>query len=346
MASAENLVTFGQRVNDFLQRKLENLPDEPRELKEAVAYALLQGGKRVRPYLVYTVGRAFNASVRQLDYPAAAVECIHAYSLIHDDMPEMDNDLLRRGQPTVHAKFGPATALLAGDTLQALAFEILSDDACTIAGEVKAKLCACLARGAGFSGMCGGQALDLKAEHHKLTQSELEHMHALKTGALILAAVKLGYMTARYQEAYDNALGDSISQGAHLGEAVLKADVHVVGVGGEKAEAPVLLQKRQGPDVYTVVVVGQLQAGKHAPDQGALAGAGLADDADELVKGGEIELHQLHAQGVHTGVTPGGEVGADNMAFLQVLHGSASFSVSLRNTFVPTVRLTISLPLL
>ena len=235
MASAENLVTFGQRVNDFLQRKLESLPDEPQELKEAVAYALLQGGKRVRPYLVYTVGRAFNASVRQLDYPAAAVECIHAYSLIHDDMPEMDNDLLRRGQPTVHAKFGPATALLAGDTLQALAFEILSDDACTIAGEVKAKLCASLARGAGFSGMCGGQALDLKAEHHKLTQSELEHMHALKTGALILAAVKLGYMTARYQEAYDNALGDSISQSFALAEQpALKREQELLTTFGQK----------------------------------------------------------------------------------------------------------------
>lgn len=212
MASADNLVSLGQRVNDFLKRKLESLPDEPKELKQAMAYALLQGGKRVRPYLVYTVGRIFNTSIHQLDFPAAAIECIHAYSLIHDDMPEMDNDLLRRGQPTVHAKFGAATALLAGDTLQTLAFEILTDDKCTIAGEVKARMCACLASAAGFAGMCGGQALDLKAEHHKLTQEQLEQMHALKTGALILAAVKLGYMTARYQEAYDNALGDRMSQ--------------------------------------------------------------------------------------------------------------------------------------
>lgn len=212
MACTDNLVSFGQRVNDFLKRKIESLPDEPKELKQAMAYALLQGGKRVRPYLVYTVGREFNASVYQLDYPAAAVECIHAYSLIHDDMPEMDNDMLRRGQPTVHAKFGAATALLAGDTLQALAFDILTDAKCTIAGEVKAQMCACLAQAAGFVGMCGGQALDLKAEHHKLTQAQLEHMHSLKTGALILCAVKLGYMTARYQEAYDNAQGDRMSQ--------------------------------------------------------------------------------------------------------------------------------------
>ena len=212
MACADNLVSFGQRVNDFLKRKIESLPDEPKELKQAMAYALLQGGKRVRPYLVYTVGREFNATVYQLDYPAAAVECIHAYSLIHDDMPEMDNDMLRRGQPTVHAKFGAATALLAGDTLQALAFDILTDAKCTIAGEVKAQMCACLAQAAGFVGMCGGQALDLKAEHHKLTQAQLEHMHSLKTGALILCAVKLGYMTARYQEAYDNAQGDRMSQ--------------------------------------------------------------------------------------------------------------------------------------
>ena len=235
MACAENMVSFGQRVNEFLKRKIERLPDEPQELKQAMAYALLQGGKRVRPYLVYTVGREFNASIYQLDYPAAAVECIHAYSLIHDDMPEMDNDLLRRGQPTVHAKFGAATALLAGDTLQALAFDILTDEACSLSGEVKAKMCACLAKAAGFCGMCGGQALDLKAEHHKLTQAQLEQMHSLKTGALILSAVKLGYMTARYQEAYDNAQGDRMSQAfGFVEQPQLKREQELLTTFGQK----------------------------------------------------------------------------------------------------------------
>lgn len=235
MACVDNLVSFGQRVNEFLKRKIDSLPDEPKELKRAMAYALLQGGKRVRPYLVYTVGREFNASAYQLDFPAAAVECIHAYSLIHDDMPEMDNDMLRRGQPTVHAKFGAATALLAGDALQALAFDILTDPKFAVAGEVKAKMCACLAQAAGFAGMCGGQALDLQAEHHKLDQEQLENMHSLKTGALILAAVKLGYMTARYQEAYDNAVGDRMTQAfGFVEQPQLKREQELLTTFGQK----------------------------------------------------------------------------------------------------------------
>lgn len=200
-----------QRVNDCMQKKLAALPDEPADLKQAMSHALLLGGKRARPFLVYATGSAFGASMKRLDYAAAAVECIHSYSLIHDDMPEMDNDLLRRGQPTVHAKFGPATALLAGDTLQALAFDFLADSACHLAGDVKARMCACLAHHAGFCGMCGGQALDLAAEHQHLEQKALEHLHALKTGALITCSVQLGYMAARYQDAYENNSGDTIA---------------------------------------------------------------------------------------------------------------------------------------
>lgn len=200
-----------KRVNTCMQQKLESLPKTPSDLKEAMSYALLLGGKRARPLLVYATGQAFGASLRDLDYVAAAVECIHAYSLIHDDMPEMDNDLLRRGQATVHAKFGQATALLAGDALQALAFDFLTDDNCHLADEVKAKMCATLAKAAGFAGMCGGQALDLQAEHKHLPQNELEHLHALKTGALITAAVQLGFMAARYEEAHLNQQSDVIA---------------------------------------------------------------------------------------------------------------------------------------
>lgn len=208
-----------KRVNTCMQDKLARLPDSPAELKEAMSYALLLGGKRARPFLVYATGKAFGGSFRELDYVAAAVECIHAYSLIHDDMPEMDNDLLRRGQATVHAKFGAATALLAGDTLQALAFDLLTDEQCTLADEVKAKMVAALAKAAGFCGMCGGQALDLQAEHQHLEQAQLEHLHACKTGALITCAVQLGFMAACYKKVVQDQQSDVIAMTLGLAES-------------------------------------------------------------------------------------------------------------------------------
>lgn len=179
------------RINAFMQKKLETLDDYAPELKEAVSYGLLLGGKRSRPLLVYATGQALGQSLELLDSAAAAIECIHAYSLIHDDMPEMDNDLLRRGRPTVHAKFSPQTALLAGDALQALAFEFLAD--CPqLPSEVVARQTMILARAAGYSGMCGGQAMDLKAEHQHVPYETLRVLHSKKTGALICAAVQLG----------------------------------------------------------------------------------------------------------------------------------------------------------
>lgn len=200
-----------KRVNDCIKRKLDRMPAEPSKLKEAMEYALLLGGKRARPFLVYATGQAFGASLNNLDYVAAAVECIHAYSLVHDDMPEMDNDELRRGQPTVHKKFGATTALLAGDTLQALAFEFLTDKECTLSFEVKGHLCAALATAAGFNGMCGGQALDLEAEKKTLAQAELEKLHSLKTGALITAAVRMGYIAARFESVHQNEHQDAFA---------------------------------------------------------------------------------------------------------------------------------------
>ena len=248
MACTDNLVSFGQRVNEFLKRKIESLPDEPQELKQAMAYALLQGGKRVRPYLVYTVGREFNASIYQLDYPAAAVECIHAYSLIHDDMPEMDNDMLRRGQPTVHAKFGAATALLAGDTLQALAFDILTDAGCTIAGEVKAQMCACLAQAAGFVGMCGGQALDLKAEGDRMSQAfGFVEQPQLKREQELLTTFgkKLGLAFQVWDDVLDVA-GDTATLGKTVGSDIANDKstfVTLLGLDGAKQYATALAQE-------------------------------------------------------------------------------------------------------
>jgi farnesyl diphosphate synthase len=168
----------------------------PAALVEAMRYAVLDGGKRLRPLLVLAAHEAVvsgsmpcsEAAMRA----ACAVELIHAYSLVHDDMPCMDNDVLRRGKPTVHVRFGEASALLAGDALQALAFELLTPEEGLIEPQQQARLCSLLARAAGSAGMAGGQAIDLASVGHTLTESELREMHQLKTGALLQGSVLMG----------------------------------------------------------------------------------------------------------------------------------------------------------
>lgn len=168
----------------------------PAALVEAMRYAVLDGGKRLRPLLVLAAQEAVvggpgvgcEAALRA----ACAVELIHAYSLVHDDMPCMDNDVLRRGKPTVHVRFGEATALLAGDALQALAFELLTPQDDSVDGPTQARLCGLLARAAGSAGMAGGQAIDLASVGHALSESELREMHQLKTGALLQGSVLMG----------------------------------------------------------------------------------------------------------------------------------------------------------
>jgi farnesyl diphosphate synthase len=173
-------------------------PQAPAGLGDAMRYAVLDGGKRLRPLLVWAAREAVAADVPDaaLDEAAlraaCAVELIHAYSLVHDDMPCMDNDVLRRGKPTVHVKFGQAQALLAGDALQALAFEILTPDASAIADRVQARLCRLLATSAGHAGMAGGQAIDLASVGQRLSEDQLRQMHRLKTGALLQASVMMG----------------------------------------------------------------------------------------------------------------------------------------------------------
>lgn len=194
------------RINDFMRSYLDAHDNDAPNLKEAMSYGLLLGGKRARPLLVYATGLALGQKVEVLDYLAAAVECIHAYSLIHDDMPEMDGDELRRGHPTVHVKFGQDTALLAGDALQTLAFELISDPKSGLDPKIIGPLCHALAIGAGYSGMCGGQDLDLKAEHKYLNIDELKLLHSKKTGALILTAVRLGAIAGHADENTQKAL--------------------------------------------------------------------------------------------------------------------------------------------
>lgn len=156
-------------------------------------HAVLGGGKRMRPLLVYATGALFDADEDSLDTPAVAVELIHAYSLVHDDLPAMDDDALRRGQPTVHIAFDEATAILAGDALQTRAFELLA--AASVSADLRVGWLQSLASAAGAAGMCGGQALDIDATGQLQSLSDLERMHALKTGALIRAAVRMGALT-------------------------------------------------------------------------------------------------------------------------------------------------------
>src|SRR5216110_275144 len=174
-----------RRIEDALERALA---DEPVRLGEAMRYAVLGGGKRVRPLLAYAAGEAAAADPAAVDSCAAAVELVHAYSLVHDDLPCMDDDALRRGKPSCHVAFGEATALLAGDALQARAFALVAQSA---TGDRDAA-CALLADAAGACGMAGGQAIDLESAGRTLDLSETIVLHRMKTGALIRASVQLG----------------------------------------------------------------------------------------------------------------------------------------------------------
>lgn len=186
-----------QRVNAALQGFIAALPFQSTSLVNAIEYGALLGGKRLRPFLVYATGQMLHADDSALDAPAAAVECIHAYSLIHDDLPAMDDDSLRRGQPTCHIKFGEDTAILAGDALQTLAFSILADAPMPgVAAEYRIAMLSELAQASGVAGMCGGQALDLAAEGKLGDLAALEQIHRHKTGALIRSAVRLGALAA------------------------------------------------------------------------------------------------------------------------------------------------------
>ncbi|WP_132999637.1 farnesyl diphosphate synthase [Luteimonas arsenica] len=212
--TAARLEDWRQRIDRVLEAALARHPAAEQRLGAAMRHAVLLGGKRMRPLLAYAAGTAFGADEAALDAPAAAIELVHAYSLVHDDLPAMDDDALRRGQPTVHVAFDEATAILAGDALQSLAFAVLADAACDDAARVA--MLRELAVAAGAGGMCGGQAIDLAATGSggSAGLEALERLHALKTGALIRAAVRIGAIAAgagaddrRSLDAYADALG-------------------------------------------------------------------------------------------------------------------------------------------
>ena len=240
----------------------------PAGLGQAMRYAVLDGGKRLRPLLTLAAARAVAGAA---ELPAAlrsacAVELIHAYSLVHDDMPCMDNDVLRRGKPTVHVAYGEAQALLAGDALQALAFELLTPDDGSVAPAVQARLCAALARAAGHHGMAGGQAIDLAHVGLAMTEAALRDMHRRKTGAMLEVSVHMGALSAgadaptlaclqRYAQAIGLAFQvvddilDVTADSATLGKTAGKDQandkptfVSLLGLAGAQAQAQTLLQ--------------------------------------------------------------------------------------------------------
>ena len=214
--SAQQLAAVEQALSDWVGVRA------PEQLAQAMRYAVLDGGKRLRPLLVLAANEAVGGHYPAALRAACAVELIHAYSLVHDDMPCMDNDVLRRGKPTVHVQFGEADALLAGDALQALAFELLvPDDTQQIPAVMQAQLCRLLARAAGGEGMAGGQAIDLAHVGKRMDREQLQHMHRLKTGALLQASVRMGAACGMADDAVSAALAN---YGAAIGLAFQVVD--------------------------------------------------------------------------------------------------------------------------
>jgi farnesyl diphosphate synthase len=231
------------RVEQALERCLPGPDLPPARLHQAMRYAVLGGGKRIRPILVYATGTALGLELETLDGPACALELIHAYSLIHDDLPAMDDDDLRRGRPTCHRAFDEATAILAGDGLQALAFHLLSEDpALGVLPAVRLKMMSTLAEAAGPRGMVGGQAIDLAAVGRRLTLAELEDMHLHKTGALIRAAVRLAALCS---PAADEGVLECLDRYARCVGLAFQIRDDILDVEGETAT----LGKQRGADL-------------------------------------------------------------------------------------------------
>ncbi|MDC0598922.1 polyprenyl synthetase family protein [Gammaproteobacteria bacterium] len=183
------------RVEGIL-RPLLRSSATPSELHSAMVYAVLNGGKRLRPVLAYASAEAVAGFHACADIPACAVELVHTYSLVHDDLPAMDNDTLRRGKPTCHVVFGEATAILAGDALQALAFELLADsNGLSVGNATRLQMITCLTQSSGWCGMVAGQSIDIDASGTSMDEGQLAHMHTLKTGGLIAASVRLGALS-------------------------------------------------------------------------------------------------------------------------------------------------------
>jgi farnesyl diphosphate synthase len=261
-------------------------PARPERLVEAMRYATLGGGKRLRPFLTVETARALGREDRGPLRAGAAIECVHAYSLIHDDLPAMDDDDLRRGRPTTHRAFGEATAILAGDALQALAFEILADPATDRNAEVRAALCAGLARAIGLAGMVGGQMLDIDAEKSAapLSLVEIGRLQAMKTGALLTFSVEAG---SRLAGAGAKASAALSAYGRAIGAAFQIAD-DILDAEGDAATLGKRAGKDAGRNKATLVGALGLEGARRElarlVDQAisAVDGAGLGSAGDAL----------------------------------------------------------------
>jgi geranylgeranyl pyrophosphate synthase len=279
------------RIESVLDRALRLPESGSARLREAMRYSVLGGGKRLRPTLVYATGTALGAAPEALDDPAAAVELIHVYSLVHDDLPAMDDDDLRRGRPSCHRAFDEATAILAGDALQALAFELLAAPADPAEATRRLTMTRLLARGIGTAGMAGGQAIDLESVGRQLDLTALQTMHRLKTGALIETSVLMGAAAAGVLEGPTH---DSLREyGAAIGLAFQIQDdiLDVTGTtasigkvaGADAAHAKPTYTSLMGLDGARAAATAQLARARTAIAPLGAAGAELARIADFVV---------------------------------------------------------------
>jgi len=243
--------TYTRRVDACLDAALPGKDTRPTRLHEAMRYAVFNGGKRVRPLLVYAAGECLGVEPAYLDAPAVAIELIHAFSLVHDDLPAMDDDDLRRGMPTVHIRYDEATAILAADALQPLAFAVLTR-APGIPDDVACRLVRLVADACGSIGMTGGQSIDLEAEGKTLDAADLEHMYGLKTGALIHASVMSATLLARDCSAEEaaamDAFGRSIGIAFQIKDDILDVEGET-GVIGKPAGSDAMLGKATYPSL-------------------------------------------------------------------------------------------------
>ncbi len=274
MSLQTTITLYRKRIDAQLTSALLHNSIEP-NLQEAMRYALFNGGKRVRPLLIYMVNQLLNGDIAHADKAACAIECIHSYSLVHDDLPAMDDDDLRRGKPTCHIAFDEATAILAGDALQCFAFELLCD--AVLPTETRLKMIKVLAHASGDRGMVAGQAFDMHHVGKPLTIDQLAQMHRYKTGALINAAIELGYLSAMAEnESHRQAL---LFYGHAIGLAFQVKD-DILDIEGDTET----LGKPQGSDIA-----------HNKPTYPALLG----------LEGAKLKLEELH-QAAHAALLPFG----------------------------------------
>jgi farnesyl diphosphate synthase len=282
-----DLRAWGAERLDLVEQALTEwvVADAPAGLGDAMRYAVLDGGKRLRPLLVLAACEAVRGNEQAALRASCAVELIHAYSLVHDDMPCMDNDVLRRGKPTVHVKYGEAQALLAGDALQALAFELLTPDGAAVPASMQAALCRLLARSAGHAGMAGGQAIDLASVGRTLSESQLREMHRRKTGALLQASVMMGAACGVPDAKAQSALS---AYGAAMGLAFQVVD-DILDVTADSATLGKTAGKDAAQDKPTYVSLLGLEG------SAAFAQELLAEALSALAASGLRDTQALHA---------------------------------------------------